>query len=288
MTRPRLLDLFCGEGGAGMGYHRAGFEVVGVDLVAQPRYPFEFWQMDALDAWPMFADFDAVHASPPCQGYSRMRHLPWLKDREYPMLIEPVRKMLVASGKPYVIENVAGAPLDPAFMLCGLDFGLRMYRHRMFESNVLMLSPPHQQHREVIGSGRMLGSRYSRASAGVTGLLPDPAGHPAGASTKAAAAVMGVEWMTRDGMTQAIPPAYCQFIGEQLMNVLLPVAAHHFDGSLPERTPDISASPGHRTDSRRSTDGPGGNEFSAHLLPSKYAATGECSPELSRVQDATD
>jgi DNA (cytosine-5)-methyltransferase 1 len=215
MTRPRLLDLFCGAGGAAMGYHRAGFEVIGVDIEPQPNYPFEFHQADAME-YPLDG-FAAIHASPPCQGYSRMRHLPWLKDREYPMLIEPTRERLVAAGVPYVIENVVGAPLDPSFMLCGLDFGLRMYRHRVFESNLLMLTPPHQRHKETIGSGRMLGSRYSRASAGICGILPDPAGHTAGASTKAAAAVMGVDWMTRDEMTQAIPPAYTEWIGQALM-----------------------------------------------------------------------
>lgn len=212
--RPRLLDLFCGAGGAAVGYARAGFEVVGVDLVAQPHYPFEFHQADALE-FPLDG-FDAIHASPPCQGYSRMRHLPWLKDRVYPMLIEPVRERLQAAGVPYVIENVAGAPLDPAFTLCGLSFGLRMYRHRLFECSELIMAPPHQRHEIVIGKGRMLGSRYSKASAGVTGMLPDPAGHTAGASTRAAAAAMGVEWMSRDEMTQAIPPAYTEFIGAAL------------------------------------------------------------------------
>jgi len=198
-----------------MGYHRAGFEVVGVDIKPQPHYPFEFHQGDAM-TWPL-AGFDAIHASPPCQGYSRMRHLPWLKDREYPLLIEPVRARLAPLGVPYVIENVEGAPLDPAVMLCGLDFGLRMYRHRWFESNYLLMAQSHQAHKEVIGAGRLLGSRYSRASAGVTGMLPDPAGHSAGASTRAAAAAMGVEWMDRDEMTQAIPPAYTEWIGRQLM-----------------------------------------------------------------------
>ncbi len=227
MSRPRLLDLFCGAGGSAVGYHQAGFDVVGVDINPQPNYPFEFVQGDALEIAVQLIPFggkkvhgfDAVHASPPCQGYSRMRHLPWLKDRVYPLLIEPVRDILVASGLPYVIENVEGAPLDPAFMLCGLSFGLRMYRHRYFESNQLMLVPAHERHRETIGSGRLLGSRY-KASGGVIGMLPDPAGHTAGASTKAAAVAMGVEWMSRDEMTQAIPPAYTRWIGERLLEVL--------------------------------------------------------------------
>ncbi len=212
--KPRLLDLFCGAGGAAMGYHRAGFDVVGVDIEPQKNYPFEFHQADAM-TFPL-GGFDAIHASPPCQGYSRMRHLPWLKDRVYPLLIEPTRERLLAAGVPYVIENVAGAPLDPAVMLCGLSFGLRMYRHRLFESNMLIMAQQHERHTEVIGSGRLLGSRYSRASAGVTGMLPDPAGHTAGASTNAAKVAMGVEWMSRDEMTQAIPPAYTEYIGNQI------------------------------------------------------------------------
>ena len=214
----RLLDLFCGAGGAAMGYHRAGFDVVGVDIAPQPHFPFEFHQADALTY--SLDGFDVIHASPPCQGYSRMRHLPWLRGREYPLLIEPVRARLRASGQPYVIENVSGAPLDPSFMLCGLNFGLRMYRHRLFESSHFIFAPWHQQHTVTIGAGRYLGSRYSRASAGVTGLLPDPAGHTAGASTRAAAIAMGVEWMSRDEMTQAIPPPYTEWIGRQLRTAI--------------------------------------------------------------------
>jgi DNA (cytosine-5)-methyltransferase 1 len=222
MSRPLLLDLYCGAGGAAMGYHRAGFDIVGVDIAPQPHYPFDFIRGDALNPPVDLAAFDAIHASPPCQGYSRMRHLPWLKDREYPMLIGPTRELLELSGLPWVIENVEGARTHPeglrnAFMLCGLDFGMRMYRHRFFESSVIVMVSPHQRHTVTIGSGRMLGSRYSRASAGVTGILPDPAGHTAGAATKAAAHVMGVDWMTRDEMTQAIPPAYTEWIGQQLM-----------------------------------------------------------------------
>lgn len=103
MSKPRLLDLFCGAGGAGMGYHLAGFEVVGVDDVAQPHYPFEFHLADAMTF--DLAGFDVIHASPPCQGYSRMRHLPWLAGKTYPLLIDPTRQRLQASGVPWVIEK---------------------------------------------------------------------------------------------------------------------------------------------------------------------------------------
>lgn len=227
--RPLLYDVFSGGGGATAGYVRAGFRVIGIDNRPQPRYlrsgAEDFIQMDAFEffercesgEYPMP---DAWHCSPPCQGYSRMRHLPWLKGREYPLLIDATRDALDATGRVWVIENVEGAPLRSGITLCGLSFGLRMYRHRRFESNVLLLAPPHQRHIVTIGAGRMLGSRYSRASAGATGMLPDPCGHTAGASTKAAAVAMGVEWMTRDEMTQAIPPAYTRHIGTQLLRVL--------------------------------------------------------------------
>ncbi len=139
----RILGLFCGAGGAAMGLHRAGFEVVGVDIKPQKNYPFEFHQADAM-TYPL-GDFDAYWASPPCQGYGIMRHLPWLKDKEYPMLIGGVREMLMATGKPYIIENVKGAPLDGNY-LCGLMFGLRVFRHRVFETSFFWLAPGHPGH----------------------------------------------------------------------------------------------------------------------------------------------
>jgi DNA (cytosine-5)-methyltransferase 1 len=141
--KPFLLDLFCGAGGAGMGYSRAGFEVVGVDNVFQKRYPFEFHQADAFEYLAEHGrEFDVIHASPPCQGYSRLRHLPWLKGKIWPLLIEPCRKIFEQSGKIWVIENVADAPLS-GITLCGLMFGLPLYRHRKFETNFFMLQPPH-------------------------------------------------------------------------------------------------------------------------------------------------
>ena len=162
----KLLDLFCGAGGAGGGYHRAGFgEIVGVDPAPQPRYPFQFVQADALEYLAAHGhEFDAIHASPPCQGYSIMHHLPWLRDREYPHLLKPVLEMLEGLGKPYVVENVMGARINSATLakrnledhgldaswLCGTMFGLPIYRHRLFAANCLWLAPGHPKHTTVL------------------------------------------------------------------------------------------------------------------------------------------
>jgi DNA (cytosine-5)-methyltransferase 1 len=198
--RPRLLDLFSGAGGAAMGYHRAGFDVVGVDLADQPHYPFEFHQADAM-TYPL-EGFDAIHASPPCQGYSRMRHLPWLAGKEYPMLIGPVRDMLEASAAPWVIENVEDAPMPYSTVLCGRTFGLPIYRHRRFGSNILIMAPPHLRHDLVISAGRHLGDRGRVSTWERQSRMPD---------------VMGCPWMTQKEVSQAIPPAYTEFIGAQLL-----------------------------------------------------------------------
>ena len=176
----RLLDLFCGGGGAAMGYHRAGFdEIVGVDIAPQPRYPFEFVQADALEFLAEHGhDYDVIHASPPCQGYSIMHNLPWLRGRDYPLLILPAIEMLEALGKPYVVENVMGARHGSATLrkrgleahglkagwLCGGMFGLPFYRHRLFATNWFWLAPGHPKHQGVIKPGRMLGDRANQVA----------------------------------------------------------------------------------------------------------------------------
>jgi DNA (cytosine-5)-methyltransferase 1 len=140
--KPRLVDLFCGAGGAAMGYHQIGFDVVGVDLKPQPHYPFEFHRWDAL-MFPL-AGFDAAPASPPCQAFSDLQKQ---NKREYPELIAPIRERLRSSGLPYVIENVEGAPLIDPVMLCGTMFpGLRVLRHRLFETNFPIDQPAHPRH----------------------------------------------------------------------------------------------------------------------------------------------
>lgn len=226
MSRPlRLLDLFCGAGGSAVGYHRAGFtEIVGIDRKPQPRYPFRFIQADALNPPVRLEDFDAIHASPPCQGYSALRHLPWLKDRVYPLLLEPVRAMLDASGRPWVIENVERAPL-PGIVLCGQSFGLPVYRHRKFGANVFLMAPPHTPHEVVIGHGRMVNDR--RKGTLNSGSAKGAWGHQtivtvAGGQCRKdeAERALGIDWMQKPELTQAIPPAYTEFIGRQLLQAI--------------------------------------------------------------------
>ncbi|HXC42398.1 MAG TPA: DNA cytosine methyltransferase [Candidatus Dormibacteraeota bacterium] len=150
MSKPRLLDLFCCAGGASVGYDRAGFKVVGVDIAPQPNYPFEFIQADAMSLDSKFlASFDAIHASPPCQSYSDLAKRNG-NGHKWPRLIEPVRRILIRSGLPYVIENVDGSPLLHPVVLCGTMFPkLRVLRHRLFEANFVMLAPPHHRHPKV-------------------------------------------------------------------------------------------------------------------------------------------
>ncbi len=202
----KLLDLFCKAGGGAMGYSLAGFEVIGVDIDPQPNYPFEFIQMDALKV--DISDFnpDVIHASPPCQKYSWAAKR-W-KDIVRADLVEPVRKMLVESGKPYIIENVPDAPLINPIVLCGRMFGLEVIRHRLFESNVHLSAPKHHPHKWSVRSGRYM----------------TVAGHGGDgrASYKLWCRAMGIDWMTKEELTQAIPPAYTEFIGKQLLQAEAP------------------------------------------------------------------
>jgi DNA (cytosine-5)-methyltransferase 1 len=217
MSRPRLLDLFCGAGGAAMGYSRAGFDVVGVDINPQPHYPFEFHQADALEVLDDMATghfpwggFDAIHASPPCQAYSRIT-AQFGKPGDWADLVAPVRAAFVMSGFPWVIENVVGAPLLSPVMLCGTSFGLGVRRHRLFE----MSDPPvlvpwcnHYRHRAMNVTGHP-GGHSRRDPDALFGKLPD---------WKAA---MGIDWaVTAHECKEAIPPAYTEWIGAQLLRAL--------------------------------------------------------------------
>ena len=218
----KLLDLFCGAGGAAVGYHRAGFdEIVGVDLNPQPRYPFEFVQGDALEYLSEHgSEFDAVHASPPCQDYSRaVRHL---SSPGYPRLIEPTQDILETLDCPYVIENVVGSPIPiqstlfgrHGFCLCGTMFGLRIWRHRLFATNFAVALPGPCNHAEPAmnpfnsaGAARLheeclavlghkdVGEAYWRDH-------------------------WGVGWMNRSEGREAIPPAYTEHIGQTLIKII--------------------------------------------------------------------
>lgn len=217
--KPRLLDLFCGAGGAGMGYARAGFEVVGVDIKPQPHYPFEFHQADALE-FPLDG-FDAIHASPPCQAFSVLRHANVTKGSQYPELVGPMRARLTAVPAPWVMENVPGAPLLPAIVLCGSMFGLgagerQLRRHRLFESSALLLQPTCQHVGEAVGVyGGGPTERYTFENGIRAGRKGQRGGYQGTAEERRYA--MGVDWMTSAELNQAIPPAYTEFIGKQLM-----------------------------------------------------------------------
>jgi DNA (cytosine-5)-methyltransferase 1 len=205
----RLLDLFCGAGGCGVGYRLAGFDVVGVDIEPQRHYPFEFIRADAMEVLgdqEFLRQFDLVHASPPCQGYSVTRS--WNPHKQHPMLIRPVRSLLLAAGVPYVIENVAGARshMREPVMLCGTTFGLRTYRHRLFECTAAVSEPRHVRHvwRQARRGLAPVGSEF----VGFDHFAQRTAG--AAASQQSA---LGIDWMTTKELSQAIPPAYTRYIG---------------------------------------------------------------------------
>lgn len=214
---PRLLDLFCGAGGAAMGYHRAGFDVVGVDIRPQPNYPFPFIQADAMTFPLEFDDFDLIHASPPCQAYSRANRLRDAQgSKAAPLaldLIEPLRDRLVDRGLPYVIENVPGAPLLYPVTLCGSMFGLedegrQLRRHRGFESSEYLTAPGPCQHR-----GKPLGVYH----------VPNDSIPHGGQTVRDLAQgkrLMGIDWMTWDELKESLPPVYTEHIGRALIDSL--------------------------------------------------------------------
>lgn len=216
MTNPTLLDLFCGAGGASMGYHRAGFTVVGVDINPQPNYPFEFHQADAL-TFPLDR-FDAIHASPPCQRYSNLARRNG-NATDWPDLIEPVRRRLNATGKPWVIENVVGSPLRSPIVLCGSMFnGLRVYRHRLFESNCPLTPPSHPRHTKLCYTRDKRKPHYGKLDEWEAFVMVNAGGN---CSKAAAADAMGIDWpTTKVELNEAIPPAYTEHIGRQLMGAL--------------------------------------------------------------------
>lgn len=219
--KPRLLDLFCGAGGAAAGYARAGFEVVGVDVAPQPHYPFEFIQADWQEPlwilpglWEREGIPYAIHASPPCQRFSNMTKK-WGRSAEHPDLVDPVREHLQEIGVPFVLENVPGAPLENPVTLCGSMFGLRsgayqLRRHRLFEAHGFDLWPP--------------------ASCGHAGLALPVYGHAGGRSvrdgltfpgTDAWREGMEIDWMTGKELAEAIPPAFTEHVGRAMLAAAL-------------------------------------------------------------------
>lgn len=219
--KPRLLDLFCCAGGAAMGYHRAGFEVVGVDIDPQPNYPFTFILADALTLNPDFiTSFDAIHASPPCQSYSDLAKRNG-NAHEWPRLVEPVRKILVNSGKPYIIENVEGAPLIDPIVLCGTMFKkLRVIRHRLFESDLDLRTPTHQRHPLVFTHDKRK-AHYGKLDQDTSYVQVTGGGN---CSIENARKAMGIDWMTKAELNESIPPAYTHYLGLQLISYLESVA----------------------------------------------------------------
>lgn len=213
MNRPRLLDLFCGAGGAAVGYHRAGFDVVGVDIAPQPNYPFTMYDHDAF-TFPLDS-FDVVHASPPCQFATAYRRRTGVAP-EAVNLIPDVRELLLAWGGPYVIENVeqAGPWLHNPIRLCGSSFGLDVRRHRLFESNLSLMSLPCAHDWQTPRFPPATNRAHLRRTVEVG----------AWRCADIAPAAMDIDWMTNDELSQAIPPAFAEFIGAQLIAALEHVA----------------------------------------------------------------
>jgi DNA (cytosine-5)-methyltransferase 1 len=211
----RLLDLFCKAGGASMGYHQAGFEVVGIDIKKQKRYPFEFIQADALEVLQdidYLKTFDVLAGSPPCQTHSITQHLRNAQGKSTDKidLIPQTREGFVKSGKPYVIENVPGAPLINPVVMCGSSFNLKVRRHRLFESNL-----------ELTGS--VCDHKKQGKPVGIYGSMRDeiPNGGHTAKSIEQAREAMGIDWMIWGELVEAIPPVYTEKIGLQIYGTIV-------------------------------------------------------------------
>ncbi len=194
---PRALDLFCCAGGASEGLRRAGFDVVGVDIDPQPHYPFEFHQADAM-TYPLDG-FDFIWASPPCQAYTLCQRI---QGNTHPDLVAPTRDRLTASGALWCIENVPGAPLISPVELCGMMFGLQTYRHRLFECSYPLEQPPHPPH--VARNAKMGRPVKDGEFIQVVGNF---------SNVSFARKAMDIDWMPRDRMREAIPPAFAEYVG---------------------------------------------------------------------------
>jgi len=213
MTRPMLLDLYCKAGGAAMGYHRAGFTVVGIDIEPQPNYPFEFVQNDAIEyLLKRGHEFDVIHASPPCHDHSPLKSRVGADGTGW--LLDATRQALKFIGGPWVIENVMAADMRRDVMLCGEYFDLRTVRHRKFElwREDAIENPKHPKlpHERKTSTKKRRACLDAGMNISVTGDVYDYVGPPC----------MGIDWMTGTELAQAIPPAYTEYIGKQLMGAL--------------------------------------------------------------------
>ena len=221
----KMIDLYCCAGGAAMGYHQAGFdEIIGVDIVDRPNYPFEFVKMDALEFLRTadLSDVSFIHASPPCQCYSKLKHLSgnvekW--EETHVDLVAPTREALIKTGKPFVIENVEGSPLINPIKLYGSQFpNLYTQRPRLFESNISLKEPINPKVKHKTGK---LG--YGPAEDGfitVAGIRPQRGMNEVQTKLYYGFALGGIDWMSLEELTQAIPPAYTEFIGKQIIEYL--------------------------------------------------------------------
>ena len=200
-----------------MGYHRAGFEVVGVDIEEQSNYPFEFIQEDVMSLSRRFLrSFDVIHASPPCQSYSDLANRNG-NAHEWPRLVEPVREILESTGKPYIIENVEGAPLLNSVVLCGTMFPmLRVIRHRLFESNMNFTVPAHGKHPLVFTHDKRK-RHYGKLDQNKSFVQVTGGGNCSIANAKDA---MGIDWMTKAELNESIPPKYTEYLGRQIKRQL--------------------------------------------------------------------
>lgn len=221
----KLLDCFCKAGGASMGYYQAGFEVTGLDIEPQPNYPFEFIQRDALEALAdveFISQFDVVTCSPPCQRYSKLKHLSgntekW--DENHVDLVAPTRELLIKTGKPFVIENVVGSPLINPITLYGSQFpNLYTQRPRLFESNIPLREPDtlKQKHK----TGKLGCGPAEDGFITVAGIRPQKGMNEVQTKLYYGFALGGIDWMSLEELTQAIPPAYTEFIGKQIIEYL--------------------------------------------------------------------
>jgi len=224
--RPRLLDLYCGAGGAARGYMLAGFDVTGVDNRPQPRYAgHRFIQADALDYLAKHGrEYETIHASPPCKVHSPLAALRQVQAVGHVSLIAPTRDLLRATGKPYIIENVPGAPLDNPVVLCGSAVGLPLLRrHRLFESSIYLWAT---RCRHDLFTADLEPNRSDlRRRPGRRARVVVVAGHDSRSGNGGVAVwrqAMGIDWMTRDELAQAIPPAFTYYLGLQLRRYLEP------------------------------------------------------------------